>query len=261
MIETINPESKKIFSVAFSLVLGLGIILFAWKIGSPTNDISSKPNDSTNGSLVAIPQGGTQTLGYNSSNTNGGLYEATTTTDYVAQQIVLNSMLKEDENSTATFENPDPGALAQELAQAALTDPNMKKYTEADLLLTTDSSAAAFNTYKENVINALKTLIKENPVNEILVISTAIGAKDQAALAPLAVSVKANKNFLKTILAIKVPPAAVKAHLTLVQAYYSMLSGEIDIQQIITDPLLGMRGTAKYKYGLSLLSEIGKGTQ
>ena len=44
-------------------------------------------------------------------------------------------------------------------------------------------------------------------------------------------------------------------HVALIQSYATALSGVIDMQQIVNDPVRGLRGIAKYKSGLALMDK------
>jgi len=252
--ESINSQPKKIVSVTFAIIFGIGIIFVAWRSSVQTSSpiLSKTPG----GVLGVLPSKYSYaTLGFNSGRP-GASDLATTSTDFIAEQLVLNYALAQRNTATTTFVNPDSKALAADLAQKALSDPNLKQYTTADLALTSDSSVAGYDVYRKKVAAAFRTLIDENQGKELVVIATAIDAKNEATLAPLASSQAAYEKFLAAILVIPVPPSAIKVHLLLVHSASLMASGIEDIRQMIADPVRGMRGMAKYNYGLSLLSQL-----
>lgn len=256
--EAMNSYLKKIIAAA----VGIVIILISWKFGVPTNTapIQKMAGETSNSLSVIAQQKNIQTLGYYAGfDVDTGT--PATATDLAAQDLVFNYVLSQSNTATSTLVNPDPEALARELSSKALSDPTMKRYTVANLNMSTDRSPAAFNTYKLSVTSAIRTLIKENTVNEFAILAATVSTNDPSKLAPLAVSVIAYEKFLKTILAIPVPPEASKIHLALVQGYSAMLSGITDAQHMVDDPVRGMRGLTKYKYGMSLLTGIKPGVQ
>lgn len=258
---------KKFFLLGFATLFGIGIILFAWKGGSVMGgEISSEPSATKSvkdeniwkDSLKVIPQNSFSRLfGANSGNKDIAQegYASTTVTALLGQELLTSYALVQKSTGKPLTDTETQG-IAGIIADKAMIN-DTKQYTEKDIIIV-PSSETASAVYIQEIFQALNLLARKYTVKDLAVVKEAMDSGDASKLAPLSISVTNLKQLIKTLLSIKTPKEAVKLHLYLVQSYATILSGVIDMQQIIADPALGMRGITKYKNGMDALATLNE---
>lgn len=258
-----NQQSKKIFSVALALFLGMGIVFFAWRTNvSKSDKISFEPTasgDSWKDSLLIVPQASsTKTLGisnFRKSETSGE-GTATTSTDVLARNLLIGYALTQKNMSTTTWSDSDALALAQSLVKD-VEIPSGTQYTLKNLNTSADNSSVALTAYGKKVFALLKTSSSKSGGGEVSVFLTAVSANDSKRLAELASFVAEYATIKKSLLAVKTPSGVAPLHLRLVQNYANVESALIAMQKIFSDPVQGLAGFTEYQKEIAVLSAIG----
>jgi len=244
----ITWQSKKILSVMFAVLVGVGIILFAWFGDDLLSKKSGVVDDGSAATFRVVSQQGT-----NYQNTKGGIGDSSTTiTESLSQDLVTAYVnTKSDESSASTMSDKDAAAFVEKVLKDKVGTA-VKQYTAKDLVVI-ETSPAVVTRYKEEVAQAVKTLLEKSSFDELILVTRAINANDEAKLLPLQTSVNNYQLFVDTLLLIKVPSSEVTFHLYALQSYATVLSGVIDMQSILSDPVLGSQGIAKYNAGVKMI--------
>lgn len=257
---------KKIFLLGFATLFGIGIILFAWKgsslVGTDVSFESTATKSSSResiweDSLKVIPQNSFSRL-FGASSGNKDISqgeEATTTTDFLGRELLTSYALLQKSTGKPLTDVETQG-IAGIIADKVMSN-DTKQYTEKDIVIV-PSNEKASTVYVQEISRALNLFAQKNTAKELVVVSEAIDSNDASKLAPLTTTVSNLNQLIKTLLAVKTPREAVTMHLYLIQSYATILSGIIDMQQIITDPALGMRGIAKYKNGMNAITTLNE---
>lgn len=241
---------KKVSSIILALGVGVLIIVIASKADSLFQSKTTPQNERVSDTswkegLSVIPnKSGTVILGDKKGITAGS--EATTTTDRIAREMLVSYALTQTENATTTLSDEDAQVIAEMLAEKALTDTEIPSYTEKNIAII-ESTPQTIETYKKSVAATLDTFAKQNTVNELRVVAQALDTNNPNTLTPLTKVIPLYQELVRTLLATKTPKTFTPFHLTLLQNYGVMLSGVIDMQHILNDPLRGIRGVAKYR--------------
>lgn len=255
-------QLKKIVPIFFAVIVGAGIIfvafnsntLFGGKVSTEhANDITAQ-NGAWADSLKIIPQSSTEKPLGVSKSTVAMNEVPTTTTGFIAQELLAGYATAQAGKGSASLSNAEAAAIAQSLSDKAHSVSDVKQYSEKDLLMVT-TSTSTIEAYKKDMTAAFNAFTEKTPANELAIVAAAVDNKDASKLAPLAVNVANLQKLVNNLLAVHTPSSMVLFHLSLVQGYATMLSGVIDMQQIIADPLRGMRGIAKYNNGLGLIDK------
>ena len=257
---------KKFFLLSLATLFGIGIILFAWKGSSLINANISAEVKTTNtlsnesiwkDSLKVIPQDSFSRLfGTSSGNkdVSSGEY-ASTATDLLGRELLTSYALVQKSIGKPMTDTETQG-IAGALADKVMAN-DTKQYTEKDIAIVPSSETASAE-YVKGISQALTLFSRKNTIKELLVVAEAMDANDASRLAPLATTVTNLKQLIASLLLIKTPPEAVTLHLYLIQSYATILSGVIDMQSIIADPALGMRGINKYKSGMDAIATLNE---
>ncbi|MCK9344712.1 MAG: hypothetical protein M0P64_01145 [Candidatus Pacebacteria bacterium] len=249
-----NPlawQFKKIFSVLFAILVGLGIIFFAWKstVALPAENTPESEGGEWRDSLSVVPQASsTKTLG---AATRGA--EATTTTGIIARELMTNYLVAQD-GTPSTMSDEDAELFAQKVLDKGTPSSSIKEYTQKDFVVV-GASTSTVSLYQKEISQAMNTLMKENSFNELLVVSKAIETGDPSGLKSLDGAISSYQKLLRSLLSIKVPQTSIALHVYVTQSYATILSGVIDMQKIISDPVIGLQGIAKYNKGVDMLSQ------
>lgn len=255
---------KKILVLIFSVIVGGGIIFIAWqRVSSNPNKNSTEsektdllaqgdwrdalkiiPGDSLYPSLLGARAGivGSTTL-------------ATTTTDRLGRELLASYALAQKTIGNQPMNDADTKALSDILADKAMVDATVKQYTKKDLKVV-PASGTAFTTYQKALSKLFIDFSSKNTLNEVKVVAEAVEKNDNSKLASLANTASSLQKLVNSLLAIKTPENVVIFHLVLVQNYTLIHSGVVDMQQIVNDPVIGMRGIAKYRQGMNALNVL-----
>ncbi len=251
-------QFKKFIPIFLAVLFGTGIIffsinggsIFGEKVSLDTNGDMSPQDDSWKGSLKIVPQdSATKLLGSKS----GGV-EATTTTSFLARELLIGYTTAQINKGDTPLSNAETEALAQMLSEKAKAGDPVKQYTEKDFVVV-KTSTSTLEIYKKEFTATLNAFAQKNSVDELYVIALAMDNRDPSKLAPLATNITNLQKLVTGLLALKVPGSMLSFHISLVQGYANILSGVVDMQQIIIDPIRGMRGIAKYNNGFGLIDK------
>ncbi len=257
---------KKFFYLSFATLFGIGVIFFAWKGGSFAGTNISFESSATNGiqtesvwrdSLKVIPQNSFSRLfGSNLGNRDiSHGEESVTATDLLGRELLTSYALAQKSIGKPMTDTVTQG-IAGTLADKVMTN-DTKQYTEKDIVIV-PSSEATSALYIQDISRALNLFAQKNTVKELVVVASAMDSGDKSKLAPLSVTITNLNQLIKTLLAVKTPREAVTLHIYIIQSYATILSGIIDMQSIITDPALGMRGITKYKSGMDAIAALNE---
>ena len=250
-----NKQFKKILSVTLALIVGFGIIFFAWKSTAPAgNKVSFEPaisGDSWKGSLLAVPQ--TSSIKNLEQNVAGA--EATTTTDIIARELLVSYALAQQNMSTTTLSDAEAQALAQMLVEK-IKLPQGVVYSTKNLVMSSDNSDSSFAAYAKRVGDIMQAFSTAHKTNELAIVANAITTKDEAELRGLAIIITEYRGLQKSLLAVSTPSLVAPLHLRLVQSYSNIEAAIIGMQKIISDPVIGLAAFTQYKKESNILRTI-----
>lgn len=249
-----DRQFKKIFSVAFALIVGVGIIFFALKgVGLSDNKVSFEPTvigDAWKDSLLTIPP--SKTLDEVRKNLTT---EATTTADIVARELVTNYTLVQQNRATTTLSDADAQSIAQMLVDK-IEVPKGTIYSAKDINISNDNSSASIANYIKSIDETMKVFSLSRTTNEVVIFTEALSTKDETKLQGLVPIITGYKNLQKNLLAVTTPSTIASLHLRLVQSYANIESAITSMQKILTDPMLGLAAYAQYKKEIDILRTL-----
>lgn len=252
-----KPQFKKLFSIILALLVGVGVILFAWggeifnRVDISTGQTSNEWKDV----LQIIPQGSSKTLSAQRGTTKSEA--ATTTTDLLARSLLVNYALLQKNSATTTLSNTDAQALAQTLANKVVI-PQGTTYSLKDLSVSGDNSNTALTAYSKKVSEVMQSFTSSRATNELTLVASALTTKDERKLDGLS-SIATNYATLnKNLLAIKTPSGVAHLHLRLVQSYANIAATIPVMQKIFIDPVQGLAALAQHKEETAALEALAK---
>lgn len=257
--------SRKLLSLILAILLGAGIIFFAWRTvsfqgsttasGETETDVLTD-NGSWRDALKVIPQNSlTRLLGANAGSASSTM--ATTTTALLGRELLMSYALAQKSIGDTPMTDADAQVIADILAGKVMKDTTVKTYTEKELTLVAVNTAS-LNTYQKALVAAFDKFSNKNTANELKIVLEAVQQRDAAKLAPLANTVKNLQTLLNTLRAMKVPRDVATLHIFFLDNYTLILSGVTDMQKIVDDPVLGIRGVAKYREGMNAITYLGE---
>ncbi len=249
-------QFKKIIPIFLAVLFGAGIIFFSINGGAifgdkdsfNTKDEVPEQNDSWKGSLQIVPQDSATKL----FSTKRSEIGATTTTSLVVHEMLVDYATAQINKGDTSFSPAETEALAKVLSKKVSTDDVVKQYTEKDFVLTT-TSTSTLEIYRKEATAVLNAFAQKNNVDEMYLVNLAIYNEDPSKLTQLTKNITDLQKLVSELLALKVPDKVSVFHLFLVQGYANILSGVIDMQQVLDDPVRGTRGIAKYVNGVGLI--------
>lgn len=252
-----KPQFKNLFSIILAILVGGGIILFAW--GGNTlmqgDVLNKKENGAWKDSLHVISQGSSsKTLGVQRGSTQSA---ATTTTDILARNLLVDYALLQTKGATTTISDADAQALAQSLINK-IEMPRGTVYTLKDLSVSSDNSETALATYSKSVGDAMSTFASTHTTNELALVSSALTTKDPKKLEGLATIATQYAKLKKSLLAIKTPSNIAPLHLRLVQGYANIETMIVVMQKMFIDPMQGLAALTQYKKETTALEVLAK---
>lgn len=252
--------SQKFLSVLLAVLLGASIIFFAWRTVSVTKNSgqheagAASADESWRDALKVIPEDSLRhLLGASAGSASStAAAEATTTTDLLGRELLTSYGLAQKAIGGMPMDDDQASTISDILSSKAMADPDLKRYTEKDLTIVPASTSSLF-TYQKSLSKAFTDFSRKNTVNEITVVTEAMNANDPAKLLPLKDSARNLSVFVDTLLSMKTPRSMANLQLFFVQNYSLVLSGIADMEQILADPTIGLRGVAKYQKGMNTL--------
>ncbi|MBI5400555.1 MAG: hypothetical protein HZB12_00345 [Candidatus Yonathbacteria bacterium] len=257
-----NQQTKKFFSIAVALAIGLTIVLFAWKGGALFGgkvSVDTKADDSWKDSLRVVPQSSsTQMLRVRNANISEtkGVIMATTSTSLLARDILANYALMQKNDPSAMLSDADAEALAQSLIKNVEL-PKATQYVLIDLNIVSDNSNAAFGVYVGKILSIMQAPSHDQGTGEVTVFLNAVSANDSKKIDGLAVFIAEYAQAKKSLLAVKTPSGIASLHLRLVQNYANIENALTAMQKVFSDPVQGLVGFAQYKKEIEAMTVIG----
>lgn len=255
---------KKILVLIFSVIVGGIVIFIAWQSvsGTPKKSLteSEKTDQLAQGdwrdALKVIPGDSLypSLLGARGSIT-GSTTLATTTTDRLGRELLASYAIAQKTIGNKPMSDTETKTLSGILANKAMVDTTVKQYTEKDLTIVPVGGGALI-TYQKELSKLLADFSAKNTLNEVKVVAEAVEKNDNTKLVTLTSTVNSLQKLVDSLLAMRTPEAVTAFHLSLVQNYALIHSGVKDMQQIINDPVVGMRGVAKYRQGMNTLKAL-----
>lgn len=257
-----SKQLKKIAIIFFALLFGAGIIffsinggaLFGEKISFEKKDGVYVGDDSWKNSLKVVSPGAAEKVLGAGAESVTDLPKATTTTELIARELVVRYAKAQISKGGTPLDSTEMEAITRTLSEKTGSSDDIKEYSENDFVLVT-TSTSTIETYKKELTAVLNAFGKKKIENELSIVAAAVYSKDSSKLAPLAGNIANIQKFIKDLLALNVPRSVATFHISMVQGYANILSGVIDMQQAMDDPIRGMRGVAKYNNGLGLIDK------
>lgn len=246
---------KKIFSVFIAILIGGGIVFFAWRAtGAPQTKGSALNTGNWKNSLSVVPQSPQAKTSNLIKNTiESSTTEATTTTDIISRKLLLEYVYSQKGAATTTLDDVAVKNIAARLAGEVVV-PKRKQYTLSDLNINTENTPASYALYS----NTTNTLIKEHLAtekteNELVLVDRAIKNNDGASLEMLTQKSARYENLLKKLLSLETPSSLAPIHLHLIQSYETLRSATLGLQKILIDPVMGIVAIEEYRSGIDAL--------
>lgn len=243
-----SKQYKKIFSVMFAILIGAGIIFFAWKgsaVNYSANSLSVK-NDAWRDSLSVVPQ--TDFLKTLSASRGSGVENtATTTADIISRELLINYTLAQKNMSTTTMSDTEATAIAQ-IAVSKINLPQSKQYEVANLNISNDNSSSSIATYMKEVGALTKAFTLSQTKNDIDVafaVPKIVGVAKRES--DIAQNIAHYERLIKGLIATRTPSSIAQPHLHLVQKYSNLQANIKPMADIFTDPLKGLAALAQYR--------------
>lgn len=243
-----NQQFKKIFSVAITLIAGLGIILFAWKGDTSTsNKISFEPtvikNNDWRNSLRVVPQTSPEKI--LDATKNAGL-EATTTSAIMARDMLTGYALLAKRNSTTTVSDADAQALAQEIIKK-IDVAQGKQYTKRDLDISTDNSPDAVNVYSKEIARIIQSFIELRTKSDLEIVLSDPRPNPEVKAVEMGGLANRYEKLVDSLVATKVPSEIALIHLRIIQGYSNIGVSLIALADVYTDPMRGLVALTQYR--------------
>ncbi|OIO30320.1 hypothetical protein AUJ77_03415 [Candidatus Nomurabacteria bacterium CG1_02_43_90] len=247
---------KTIFSVIVAVAIGLTVVFFAWraetlqKNNAPFEQTIS--GDSWKDSLLVVPVASSSKV-LRETRKNSAV--ATTTTDLIARELLVNYAVLQQSTGTTTLSDADAQALAQVVVQKIVL-PKGVQYSTKNLTISSDNTDSAFSTYAKNVGETIQTFSSSQRINELAVVAEALSTKDSATLQKLSSSINDYRALEKKLLAISAPSAVAPLHLRLVQNYANIEASIVGMKNIVSDPVVGLASLDQYNKEMTALDSL-----
>ncbi len=250
-----STKIKKNIPIFLAVLFGAGIIFFSINGGSLfSGEVLFDAKDGMlrqNDTLQVVPQTlREKLLSAEAKRRSDGA--TTTATNLLGRNILASYVIAQRVAPTTNLSDADADIIAQRLTERVIEDVTIKQYTVKDILIV-GLTPATFEKYVKDISRVLNAFTQKNTVNELEVVMAAINSKDSAELVQLNTTINGLQTLIGSLLSIKTPRELSGFHILLIQQYALVLSGVTDMQQIVTDPALGMRGVAKYNQGMGTL--------
>lgn len=246
-------QLKKITTITLAILFGVMIVFFArsgnkvfWS-GTAT-DANQPATDKWRDTLMIVPSRTPNTL-LGAEYTQSG---ATTTTDFIAHEVAANYARAQVNKGSVPLDDNDVQDIIKTISEKARTVDTVKQYSEQDLTVG-PASTSTLATYQKEVAESLNSFAQKNKTDELLIVAKALDDNDASKLVLLADNTNNYQTLVGNLLALHVPRTVLVFHLSLLQGYANMLAGIVDMQEILADPVRGMRGIAKYNSGTGLI--------
>ncbi len=249
---------KKIFSVLFALLIGIGVVFFAWKSGTVTYTGNAPSDNSWKDTLNVVPQvDSLKTLIASQESFVGN--DATTTVDIVARNLLTSYALAQRNNmSTTTLRDNDIEAIAEE-AVSKIALPQATQFTIKNLNISSDNSPSAIDAYMKELGTAVKTFASSQTQSDTdVAFAIPKTGDDTKRLLGIARNISNYEKLIRGLLTIKTPSVVTQPHLHLVQKYANIQARIKPMADIFTDPLRGLAALAEYRgeiAGFNIIAE------
>lgn len=252
-----NQQLKKIFSIALALFLGLGIVFFSWKGADLfSNKVSTEGlvSDAWKDSLFVVP-GDTSTKTLVAKKGEGSL--ATTTSDIVARDLLLNYGLLSTKLGTTTLSDEEATSLAQGIAKeiGPIQGP---QYTTRNLNISSDNSPLAVSAYSEGITRAIQSFASSRTKGDLEIVLSDPRKDPVGRSTEVQALSNRYKKLVRDLLSLKTPSRATTIELRLVQVYSNIEVDLAVLANIYTDPTKALVALTQYKQEVSDLETLSK---
>lgn len=241
-----DRQFKKTFSILFAILMGAGIILFAWKGESLQYIGDTVKNNAWLDSLKIIPQANTlKTTDASKSNLRGE--EATTTVDIVGRALLTNYALLQSANtSTTTLSDQDAITIAQ-TAVGNIRLPEPKQFSLKDIPVSSDNSSAAVDSYMKKVGDLVQIFTLAQTRNDVEVAFALPGANGVNRTASIEENISHYEQLIQGLLTIRTPSLLALQQLHLIQKYANIEATIRPMAEVFTDPIKALAALAQYR--------------
>lgn len=254
-------QTKKLLSITIALLLGAGIILFAWKSGT-LGDISFSKETTTNKDLLPLsvlsPSTKKRTLGF-WKNDLAARDLSTSTTDVLVYDLITSYASAKATTGTSTrLSSDEVTAQAQALAGKVKLPPG-HQYKTGDLNIINDNSLESRILYAQKTSGLIRTFIASQTKGDLVIIFTSPNKEDTAARdAELEQNISHYKKLQQGLLGVAVPSNLAKLHLGLLQSYSNMQYALLSMKSVFNDPVKGLAALTQYRNAIEDLLTITK---
>jgi len=194
-------------------------------------------------------------------NTNTSEVKLTETEKFAREFFSSYSALKSsgqvDDNTINNFSN----ALGQKIVNPNLID----RYKETDIKINNNNDTPTKLKYYEDIKTSFEKYKTVGIGDELNIVSTklALNSETGATNSPgeenkLKTIANAYQDFAKTVIEISVPTTLAQYHLQIANSANNTGFSIINMEKIITDPIIGLSGLAQYqKYSEDLIKAVG----
>ncbi len=253
-------QAKKLLSITIALLLGAGIILFAWKSGT-LGDISFSKETTTKRnplSLSVLSQAATtkRTLGFWRDSGIARDLSSDSVTDSLAYELITNYAKIQKTGTTTVLNSAQIDAQAELLAAKAKLPPP-PQYELKNLNISTDNSATAIGTYGKNINSLIVSFIASQTNSDLAIVFASPDTKDEAMRRQeLAKNISHYETLKRGLLATKTPSSLSTLQLRLVQTYSNMQNGLEVMTDVFNDPMKGLGGLTQYRNAVEDLTVL-----
>lgn len=253
-------QAKKLLSITIALLLGAGIILFAWKSGT-LGDISFSKETTTSRnplSLSVLSQATTtkRTLGFWHDSGVARDLSSDSVTDSLAYELITNYAQAQKTGTTTVLNSAQIDAQAQLLAEKAKLPPP-PQYQLKNLNVSTDNSAAAIGAYGKTVNALILAFIASQKNSDLAIVFASPDTTDEATRQrELAENISHYETLKRGLLATKTPSSLGTLHLGLIQAYSNIQNGLEVMVNVFKDPMKGLSALTQYRNAVEDLTVL-----
>lgn len=260
MTRGMEGQSKKILSITIALLLGAGIIFFAWKsgtIGGITflKDTTTK-RDPSSLSVLSQPITTKRTLSIWRNSGVARDLSSDNTTDTLAYELITNYAKIQKTGTTTTMTSAQIDAQAQLLAEKAKLPPP-PQYQLKNLNISTDNSAAAFAVYGKTINSLILAFIASQTNGDLAIAFAGPSTKSEMVRQKELTENISHYEILKRgLLATKAPSSLGLLQLSLIQTYSNMQNALETMVDIFKDPMRGLGALTQYQNAVENLTVI-----
>lgn len=199
--------------------------------------------------LVKAPNDGPKSISNASSSENE---EVLTATDKIARDFFARYM--ELRQMGMSKDKYSQNELVGQVLSSGIVIGSPKKYTERDVIVTTENSLEGIKKYGDDVGRIFKTNTLTESRNEAAIAKDALDTENYGKLGEIDPIIKSYQNIISALLKVKTPSLMKDKHLSLVNSISELLFSATSLRKIDVDPVLGIKGLSEYIIGFKDLN-------